>query len=132
MQLKDFIKTAIIDIVSGLKEAQKEIENHGATINPIGMQAPGVYVGDEKENNMVQVQRITFNLKVVELNESGSKARIGIATAIFGAGASAEDKGVSSNVSSLNFSVPIVFPANLPKENKGRKKKGKIPTLPSN
>lgn len=114
MELKEFVSKAITDIVSGLVEAQESIKDLGATINPIGIKSAGETVGDSYYENEVQVQRIEFDVVVTSVKDSEAKGGIGV-VGVVNLGASRATNDSMTNATSLKFSVPIVFPANLPK-----------------
>ncbi len=113
MELREFVAMAITDITNGLADAQEAIKDVGGTINPIGIKAPGVYVGDSDSENEVQVQRIEFDVAVTTTQDETTKGGIGV-MGVVSFGASKSDNISASHVTNIKFSVPIVFPAYLP------------------
>lgn len=109
MELKDFIKTAIIDITGAVSELQEELGN-GTIINPsltYGEHGKTVLV----DNVVRMIERLNFDIAVsaTETTELNGKAKAGIS--VFGAKVGAENTEKTENVSRLTFSLPLLLPA---------------------
>lgn len=109
MELKEFIKTAVSDIVSAVSELQTELAENGAIVNPplphpISNGSVNVGKGNEP------IQRLTFDvaLTTTETNSVDGGAKGGVA--IFSAKVGAGQQSSSQNMSRLSFAIPVVLP----------------------
>lgn len=107
MELKEFIKTAIVDICTGLSEAQGELLHSDNIVNPV-YQNPNSNVYDGKKG-FRKIREIDFEISVVVNEASGVKSGISVFSGFFGAAAGQENKNENSSVSKLKFTVPIAF-----------------------
>lgn len=120
MELKDFVANAISEIIEGLVEAQKRVTPHGAYINPGNLMRSTKEVGetaiwDNRNNNYARSVAFDVALTVEEGTNTGAK--VGVAAGIFnlGAGGASENKQLAVN--RIQFSIPVLFPANdLPEQ----------------
>lgn len=109
MELKDFIKTAIIDITEAVSELQVELKN-GAIINPTlpqGEHGKHLLVGNEVR----MIERLNFDIAVTatDKTELNGNAKVGIS--VFGAKIGTENAEKTENVSRMTFSIPLLLPA---------------------
>lgn len=111
MELRDFGRSTLLEIVAGVTDAQKALaqEDSTAVIN-----APGV--GDKRleyrgtGSRSLEMVEFDVALTVTETSDKGIGGRLSIAAASVGTqrGASVEN----SEVSRVRFQVPIVLPFN--------------------
>jgi len=100
MELKDFIKNTLVEIVNGVKEAQEATKALGATVSPeIDGQATTV----SAEN----VRSVEFNVAVTATDEANAGAGIKVAS-IFNVGGGVKE--INTSVSTISFKIPIVLP----------------------
>ncbi len=106
MDLKDFIQSAISQIVEGIVAAQSAATAHGTTLNPAfepsgkGNAAPA-----GQSAAAARVSNIAFDVAVTAVEAAGG----GAATLrVAGAGAALHTTG--EQVSRLQFSLPIALP----------------------
>jgi len=109
MELKQFVTEAITQVMEGVKNAQHEIKNNTGTI------APGVNPYGEKQQWLAKgdkqfVHTIIFDVAVTVVEESQSKAGVGWIIGVLGIGASGQSSKGISNVSRIQFEVPIIYP----------------------
>jgi len=104
MDLKDFIKSAVSQIVEGMVAAQSAAAAHGATLNPAvdpaGKGAPGQAAAGARLSN------IAFDVAVIAVEGSGPEG--GAQMRVAGSGADLHAKG--EQVTRLQFSLPIALP----------------------
>lgn len=119
MGIEDFIANSISGIITGLNKSAESLKNTGAIINPNMdvngfMDTPGSRSIAPKSR---KVQEIEFNMAVsVNESETDGDGRIGINIVGFNASLGSGSSNVQNNtVSSVKFSVPIAFPADLGK-----------------
>ncbi|WP_077753600.1 hypothetical protein [Shewanella psychrophila] len=117
MELKDFIKTSITEICFAIEEANKELADSEAIVNPGSIQvnseesqAYGRQSTKAVHEERKLVQKIDFDIAVQaqEGEKAGGGAKISIAS--IGIGASAETTSQSKSESRLKFSIPIIYP----------------------
>lgn len=120
MELKDFVANTIGEIIEGLVEAQKRVTPHGAYINPGNLmrstKEPGESaLWDNRNNNYARP--ISFDVALTVEEGTNTGAKVGVAAGIFnlGAGGASENKQLAVN--RVQFTIPVLFPANdLPEE----------------
>ncbi len=81
MELKEFIKHVIVDIMDGVAEAQEEVKA-GEVVPAMKRTVSAVEVG------VSQDQPIEFEVRVQVDESSGSAAKLGVLSGIIGAGVS--------------------------------------------
>lgn len=109
MELKEFIKTTVTDIVSAVSELQAELAEKGAIVNP-SLPNPisngSVNVGKGNE----PIQRLTFDVALTTTEASSIDGGAKGGVAIFSAKVGAGQQSSSQNVSRLSFAIPVVLP----------------------
>lgn len=112
MDLKEFIKTALVDIVQGIDEAKKEIDNNQkAQICPILAPVSTAKFNIQVDVNGMYYQQAEFDIAVTAESKSDTGAKAGIK--VFGIDASmgGNVSGNSSTVSRIKFHVPLGLPS---------------------
>lgn len=109
MELQEFIKDTLVQIATGVIEAQKQLKQTDCLINPEGYTVGhgDIRKGYNKEYRSVQKVKMNVVLNITESTES--KSGIGVAKVIQ-AGINNEEKEMSNKVTSIEFEVPIAFP----------------------
>jgi hypothetical protein len=112
MDLRDFIQSAVSQIVEGVIAAQAVAAVHGATLNPAGdANGKGKASATGQAAGAAPVSAIAFDVPVVAME--GSSMQGGGSLRVAGAGsarAGAETDGKGEQVTRLQFSLPIAFP----------------------
>ena len=111
MELRKYIKEALLQIVDGVKEAQAEALEKGAIINPVNINGGSItneYI--DINDNSVRVNNIDFEIEVSTIDETNASAGVGIYVAGIGFGAKNNDKGSNLAKNKLTFSVPTTLP----------------------
>jgi len=120
MDLKDFIKESIVQIAKGIDEANKDLENSDAMVNPIYVKtysdSAQSYGRTKQRDPAFQnpdskiVQRVEFDVAVVA--ETGKQGTAGAKISIASIGIGGEGKTESSNKSEsrIKFAIPVVYP----------------------
>jgi len=116
MQLDDFVKESIRQIVSGAAQANEELEKYDATVFPsYTEQEPGkAFYNDNRF--VPPVAKIQFDVAVTSEQQSGKSGGLGIAILSAGIGAKVSDNSADSFVSRVSFEIPIIFPQNAIKK----------------
>jgi len=110
MELRSFIKQAIVDIVGGVTDAQDML--------PDGRVAPFVS-NDYKsvETGISHIQGVDFEVIVRAEKKRGSEAKLNVLTAFVGAGVKGHSDEEAGHTATLRFKVPISFPRRDEKAN---------------
>ena len=104
MELRMFIKTALLDIIGGVTDAQDEITSGHIVPNGINQSFKAIEYG------VSELQSVDFEVSVSAEETSGTEGKLGIVTAFIGAGVSEKSTNESSNTSKLKFSIPVQLP----------------------
>ena len=110
MNLQEFIRTALAEIVAGVAEARVDAKKHGASVGSnqlYGHLKEAKVVTDEIGRPVSQVE---FDIALAEATGTNTKGGIGVFLGSVGVGSQGASHGESSSNSRIKFSVPIVFP----------------------
>ncbi|MFA6062503.1 MAG: hypothetical protein WC736_07875 [Gallionella sp.] len=111
MDLQEFIKIALSDIVAGVAGAREEAKKHGGNVGSIrvyGNLKEAKIITDENDN---PVSNVEFDIALAEANAKDTKGGIGVFLGTVGLGSQGASHGETSTHSRIKFSVPIVFPS---------------------
>lgn len=109
MELKDFIKESLRNIVDGVTEAQALIKEKGAEINPSKVQF--------KENgqynyfNSGKPHFVEFDVGLTSIQKSGTSEGIGVFLGSISLGKKNDDGTEHTAVTRIKFSLPLVLPS---------------------
>jgi len=106
MELKDFIETALTQLIEGVNSASKFAKSNGAEINPASLK--GELNGGYNANR--KVADIKFDIAIAVSEGTGTKAGISVLGGAINLGAGGESKAENSVVSRIQFTVPIALP----------------------
>lgn len=115
MELKDFIKETLVEIINGVKEAQKDIESTGAYINPMVSKSTDKISVAHYSGHTYTIYDVDFDIAVTASDSSGKKGGIGVFLGSVGAGTKAESNESNVFQNKIKFQVPISYPLHLPR-----------------
>jgi hypothetical protein len=104
MELRTFVKTALLDIVGGITDAQNETEE--GTIVPGGINKNYKSV----KHGVSELQGVDFEVCVTAEESKGTEGKLGVVSSIVGAGVAGKSSNEQTQSSSLKFRVPIQLP----------------------
>lgn len=117
MELKEFIKNALADIIDAVKETQDNVRDY-ATV------APFVGTGSKEtsvllDGGVAKISNIDFDVAVISATKENGRnsAEAGIKVAgIFNIGIGGQDAAEKNlqNVSRIRFSIPVLLPHSAP------------------
>lgn len=110
MNLQEFTKTALVEIVSGIGGARVEAAKLGATVGLTTAYATTKEAGVLSVTNGGMLTLVEFDIALAEAVGKDTNEGIGVFLDSMGKGAKAAAKAESSSHSRIKFSVPIVFP----------------------
>lgn len=104
MELKDFVRDTLLDLIQGVKEAQEKCEETGAIVSPRSGQVDSTFIRGP--------QTVSFN--VILGVEEGKKGSTGIKVSCpqvgFQIGKIFDGSKKNSEQTSVSFTVPVYFP----------------------
>jgi hypothetical protein len=108
VELKDFIKATLEQIVEGATLAQASIKGRGGIINPSNMS----FQKDGQWNNYSHAmpQEVVFDVGLTSTDKSGSAEGIGVFLGSINLGKKNEATAEQVAVTKVRFSVPLVLP----------------------
>ncbi|MBJ7575469.1 hypothetical protein [Luteimonas sp. MC1828] len=113
MDLKDFVSQTLVQIATGVKDAQAQVKDLGGTVNPSlnsGHELAGklgfLYTRDSSMAPVVQ-----FDVALTVAEGSGTKGGIGVFAGAVNLGSSGQSQSEQSSVSRVKFAVPLTLPA---------------------
>lgn len=109
MELKEFIKETITQIVEGVVEAQTTISKHGAEINPKKVQFKEA--GQYNYYNSGKPQMVDFDVGLTTMNKAGSAEGIGVFLGSISLGKKNNEGVEHTAVTKIRFSLPVVLPS---------------------
>lgn len=107
MELKDFVKEALVQIADGIKEAQDSCKNLGCRINPIYKNGTANIMRTPDD---AHVSEVKFKIGLTSETASSDKKGIGVAFSNLTIGTMGENGVNQSSVTSVEFSIPVAFP----------------------
>ena len=114
MDIKDFIKESLLQIVDGITEANTALEAKGASIPTTGVAGESVWwtlVKEGKNQHTRHALRVDFDLAVTVTQSDNLKAGGGISIAsLVNAGTTCEISSQSESVSRIKYTIPLELP----------------------
>lgn len=108
MELKDFITETLVQMMEGVKNAQKKAEEFGAIVNPESLGGDSyIEVGN---NQVARIQEIEFEVALTETSETGTHKGIGVAFSGIGAKGNKDKNEQNISYNKIRFNVPIALP----------------------
>ncbi len=115
MELKDFVRDTLLDIVQGVKEAQDVCSAEGAMISPRDAGQQGCRVNVKGKLHHVQIVEFEAMLGQESKEESNmsGKGKIAVLLSNIGIGGELSNKQEDKNraMTSIRFSVPVILPS---------------------
>jgi hypothetical protein len=112
MQLKDFIKESLTQLIEGIAETQDTKLPHRAEISPYipieNYKTSGTRVGAFYSKQYVTM--IKFDIAVTAEETTGTKGGIGVVAGIFALGSQGKTDNKDSSISRIQFEIPIILP----------------------
>ena len=119
MEIREFIKTSMVDICGAIEDSNAELKEQGsgAVVNPgaivinsdssqaYGRESSKVYHVDKRV-----VQKIDFDIAVVVDQGTSTGGGVKISVASIGLGAEGKSTSSASSETRLKFAIPIIYP----------------------
>jgi hypothetical protein len=110
MDLKKFITQSMVEIMTGLKDAQDQLKDSHARICPAihsKMDGQEAIIGRTEKGRAVSV--IDYNV-AVEVSTDGGKAEIKVMGGVIGGGVKGQIVDAEKIATHIKFSVPVCYP----------------------
>lgn len=102
MELREFIKTSLVDIIRGIQDGLEEIRDDQdalGAVNPV------------MKSQVFRTEKVEFDIAVTASSEDSKGGKAGISVYGLGAGAEGKKTKADSTVSRLKFNVPVAPPS---------------------
>lgn len=118
MDLKDFIRGSLSQIVQGIIEANEAIEEKDAAVNPANVEpnqkSDGPYGWLQKPSSAMYynraVESVNFDLVVTVTEGKKTKGGVGVAAGLFVLGSQGKSENERASESRLRFRIPLLLP----------------------
>ena len=112
MELKEFVKETLTNIITGIYDSQKFMEDN----NYDGEICPKISSDWEKTGYVFSeggkpIQNIDFDVAVTISEKKDTKGKIGIIVSSIGLGAEKNKEKSNGQNSRIKFSIPITYPS---------------------
>ncbi|WP_206188308.1 hypothetical protein [Parasedimentitalea denitrificans] len=120
MELKEFIREAIVDIAEGIREADDKLKSMGGLVNPgahkagkaevTGSDRRGPVIGRKPEEFVAPRTTLKFDVAVSAASDTEEGAGASAKIWVFAASVDGKTVAKTESVSRLSFDVDVVFP----------------------
>lgn len=107
MELREFISTVLVSLVRGVEDAQRQLKDSKATINPLGIRSQ---IALEQNKETPEFTNVEFEVALEVQIKGEQSGGVGVQMAIFRLGADGNNSESESQVNRLRFSVPVHLP----------------------
>ena len=101
MELRNFVKATLIEIIRGVEESQKEAKGHKAAVIPRK---------ETPEGSKTGFQYIEFDVEVSTSKGKGKTGGAGVVVGPIAIGGRGDSTKAATSVARIKFGVPIRFP----------------------
>ena len=117
MELKDFIKSTISQVIDAVEELNEQYEEKDAVINPSSPYKQGQDVRSvDTRTGKRQVAEIEFDLTVSVDESKGTGGKVNVLACVIGGDVSKTVSQGNSSVSRVKFTVPVMLPTRKVKD----------------
>jgi hypothetical protein len=112
MELKDFIKETLTQIIQGVIDSQKFASENNAKINPKNVQlfnkGDKPIFSDINRDNFAQ--NVEFDIAITATEGLDSKGGVGVFLGSLGIGGQVQNFSSNNNINRIRFNIPIFLP----------------------
>ncbi|KKK69553.1 hypothetical protein LCGC14_2932880 [marine sediment metagenome] len=111
MELREFVKETLVQIIKGIEDAQSETKKTGAVISP----SRGKLAPDTQDKVLLSksggiLEGVAFDVAVTASDTSEKGGGVGIFVWAVGAGVKGKSEIPNAAVSRIQFNVPVILP----------------------
>lgn len=103
MELREFVKTTLVEIAQGVKDAKVEYQKMGGEVNPLS----GTYEGKVKN---LHITDVVFDIALTQMDKTDASKGIGVLFSSVKVGAGKTEEQELSSISRVSFSVRVKLP----------------------
>lgn len=112
MELKEFIKEVLSDVIDAVSESQVYAKEKGAIIAPVKNirdmeESPKEYTSNERD---VGPSNIAFTVLLTDKGVSESGRKIGVSFGSLGVGYNKEQSTQNEQTTQVSFTIPVFYP----------------------
>jgi len=107
VELREFISTVLVQLVRGVEDAQAQLKDSKATINPLGLKAQ---IALQQNTDTPDFTSVEFEVAVQAETKGEQSGGVGVQVAVFKIGVDGKRLDSESHVNKLRFSVPVHLP----------------------
>lgn len=107
MELQEFISTVLVSLVRGVEDAQRQLKDSKATINPLGIRSQ---IALEQNKETPEFTNVEFEVALEVQSKGEQSGGVGVQMAVFKVGVDGKNFESESQVNRLRFSVPVHLP----------------------
>lgn len=112
MDLKEFTKQTLVQIVEGVNEANNSIRDYGAKVINEASQKAEQFIYT-KDDNAINVIEVDFDVAIAATESEGANGRGGLKVASFiNIGGGIESKTENQIISRVKYTLPLVLERN--------------------
>lgn len=115
MELKEFVKESLSQIMEGIIEAQELSVGKKYIINPYPKKREDVYGTTEYSFKPEHAVNIDFEVVLTNTDANKGKGGIGVFLGGVGVGVQNDKEENTSNMTKIKFSIPVILPGNKDK-----------------
>lgn len=115
MELKKFIAETLSQIVEGVVEANRQIAQHGAAVNPPNVAKSkdgqgGAFHGYGKPKWARRVENVDFDVSLSVSTSTATSGEGGVQIAVLKLGTTGKTDSGTESESRIKFSIPLMLP----------------------
>jgi hypothetical protein len=113
MELKDFVREALSQIVQGVKEAQGAVASTGGEVSPrFSNRQQDVHQALKllKTDKGGIIQNVEFDVAVTATEGTGTRGGVGVFVGAFALGSQGQSQSENTSLSRIKFAVPVTLP----------------------
>ena len=109
MNLREFIREALVEIITGVGDARAEVEEHGALIASDTVNRGYKEAKITTDDHARTVSLVEFDIALANADSKDTKGGIGVFLGSVGLGSQGASHDETSSSSRIKFAVPVVF-----------------------
>ena len=112
MDLREFVRETLVQIVGGVVDARDPIVEKGGDINPVGGNFDQASLGERQWDwKRGATEIIEFDVALTKSDKEDAKSGIGVFLGGIAIGARSSGENAYSSMTRVKFSVPLLLPA---------------------
>ncbi|AXF85437.1 hypothetical protein DTO96_101168 [Ephemeroptericola cinctiostellae] len=114
MDLQEFVSETLLQIISGIKNAQDKTSTSGGSVNPriTGSSEYAAQHGFLRTAGGSPAQIVQFDVALTVTEGTGTKGGIGVFAGAINLGSSGQSTNENKSISRVKFAVPVSLPEN--------------------